>query len=228
MRKWSWMMGAFVSGALMLPACEDSQPKTQPKPQIVQVQPAPKIETGKPIVEAKVEAKPQPSVQPKVEAKIEPEPQEKVELPPAPVPPVAALAPPETVEPPPVTPPEPTVTAPPSDTPPAPATTAPAREHHASVAETNKWHRDIVAQIERHKSYPPAARARGQKGVVQVAFSIDKDGRLVASRVAQASGHALLDEAAMAALQTSQFPPAPSGTPGNEFSFTVPIEFKLR
>lgn len=186
-----------------------------------------------PAPEEKVEPKIEPKPDDKVEAKIEPEPrekiEEKIEVPPAPVPPVAALAPPPAaVEPPPVTAPELAEPAPPTETPPAPATTAPPRQHHASVAEINKWHTEIVAQIERHKTYPPAARARGQKGVVQVAFSIDQQGRLVLSRVAQASGHALLDEAAMAALQKSQFPPPPAGIPGDTFTFTIPVRFRLQ
>jgi protein TonB len=177
----------------------------------------------------KVEAKPEEKVEAKTEPKPEEKPEAKVEVPPAPVPPVAAVPPPE-AEPPPPPPPEPKAQlAPPSNIPPAPATTAPPRQHQATAAETNEWHKGIFAQIQRHKAYPPAARARGEKGVVQVAFSINRQGRLVASRVARASGSAALDQAAMTTLEKAQpFPPPPADVPGDEFSFTVPVAFSIR
>jgi periplasmic protein TonB len=173
----------------------------------------------RPEPEEKVESKPED----KVEAKTESKPEEKVDVPPAPVPPVAAVPPPEAVEPPPP-PPEPQAQ-------PALPTIAmaPPRQHQATAAETSEWHKRIFARIQRHKAYPPSARARGEKGVVQVAFSIDRQGHLVSSRVARVSGHAALDQAAMATLEKAQpFPPPPADTPGEEFSFTVPVEFSIR
>ncbi len=180
----------------------------------------------------KIEKKVEPTPDQKVEAKAEPKPEEKqedkVEVPPAPVPPVAAVPPPEAVTPPP--PPEPHAQpVPPSNIPPAPATTAPPRPHVASAAEVNEWHKGIFVQIQRHKDYPSAARARGEKGVVQLAFSLNRDGRVTASRVAHASGHAALDHAALETLQKAQpFPPPPADMPGEEFSFTVPVSFSIR
>jgi protein TonB len=178
-------------------------------------------------VEPKVEPKPEED---KVEAKVEPAPQEKIEVPPAPIPPVAALAPPPAaVEPPPVTAPELAEPEPPSDTPPAPATTAPPRQHHASVAETNAWHKGIVTQIDSHLAYPAAARARGQRGVVQVAFAIDRQGRVISSKVAHPSGYAALDQAALETLQKAQpFPPPPANLAGDSFPFTIPLRFRMQ
>lgn len=183
-----------------------------------------------PAPEEKVEPKVEPKPEEKVEARIEPEPQEKIEVPPAPVPPVAALTPPEAVEPPPVTPPEPMVEpAPPTDTPPALATTAPPRQHHASVAETNAWHKEIVTQIESHLVYPAAAQARRQKGVVQVAFSFNRQGRVISSQIVNASGYAALDQAALETLQKAQpFPPPPANMPGDVFPFTIPLRFRIQ
>jgi protein TonB len=173
--------------------------------------------------EETVEAKPEE----KVETKIEPAPQEKIEVPPAPVPPVAALPPPAAVAPPP--PPEPEAQpAPPSDTPPAPVTTAPPREQPAASAAINKWYKEIVEQIERHKAYA-AAHARGLKGVVKFAFSIDRQGRVVSSRVAETSGDAAVDRAALATLEKAQpFPPPPAGMRGDAFPFTMPLKFRTR
>jgi protein TonB len=171
-----------------------------------------------------VEPKPE-KTDDKAETKIEPE--EKIEVPPAPVPPVAALPPPpEAVEP----PPEPIVQpTPPTDTPPAPGTTAPPRPHHASAAEIDKWKTGIVALINSHMAFPEAARARRQKGVVQVTFAFNRQGRVVASQVARTSGYALLDQAALDGLQKAQpFPPPPDGAQGDVFSFTLPLRFRLQ
>jgi protein TonB len=165
-------------------------------------------------------AEPNPEkVDEKLEAKVEARTEQPVEVPPAPVPPVAALPPPETV-PPPVAAPEPEA---------APVPTAPPRPHPASAAEADAWHKGIYTQIQHHKVYPAAARARGQQGVVKFAFSIDRQGRVISSRVDQTSGFAALDKAAMETIQKAQpFPRAPAGVSGDEFSFTIPIEFKIR
>jgi protein TonB len=150
--------------------------------------------------------------------KIEKSDNQKLDVPSMPESSVAALPPPE-----PVARPEP----PPA--PPVPATTAPPRQRMASTAEIASWHRRIVAQIERHKTYPEAARSRREKGVVQIAFSIDRQGRVTAHHVAQASGYAQLDEAAMATVARAQpFPPPPDAMPGDSFNFTVPIQFSIR
>jgi len=195
------------------------QQAAAPAPQTVEPRPEEKPdETIAPKPDEKVEAK----AEPKPEAK----PEEKVEVPPAPVPPVAAVPPPEAVPPPPAPKAQP---APASDIPPAPVTTAPPRPHEATAAEANAWHKGIFAQIQRHKAYPAAARARQEKGVVQVAFSIDRQGHIVSSRVARASGYAALDQAAMATLEKAQpFPPPPADMPGEQFSFTVPVAFSIR
>src|SRR5262249_29437630 len=80
-------------------------------------------------------------------------------------------------------PPEETTPTPP-EAQPAPATTAPPRTH-TSQAAINAWYRGIMLQIARHKSYPPAARSRHETGTVKLAFSIDRDGRVVSSAVEQ-------------------------------------------
>jgi protein TonB len=180
-------------------------------------------------VELESEPKPDEKAEEKVEAKVELKPEEKIDVPPAPVPPVAAVAPPEPVEPPPPLVASPEPQAQPSQMPPAPATTAPPRQQSASAAEANEWHKGIFAQIQRHKAYPATARARREKGVVQLAFSIDRHGRVVSSRVAAASGFAALDQAALETVQKAQpFPSPPAAMAGDVFSFTVPVAFSIR
>jgi protein TonB len=162
------------------------------------------------------EAAPQPAAEKrKVTEKID----EKVDVPPAPVPPVAAPAKPEPIDP---KPPEPAPVAP------APVTTAPPRQH-ASPAQISTWHTGIVRQLERNKSYPPAAQKRGEAGEVEVAFTIDRQGRVLASAITKSSGSATLDQAAIATLRRAQpFPAPPVELDGERFDFTVPVKFNIR
>jgi protein TonB len=107
-------------------------------------------------------------------------------------------------------------------------TSAPQRQR-ANPAKVAFWKGKISALIERNKAYPPAAQARGETGVVQLAFSIDRQGRVLASRVVRSSGHASLDQETLATVHRAQpFPPPPAELPGGKFDFTVPVKFNIR
>jgi periplasmic protein TonB len=164
-------------------------------------------------LQQEAEAQPEPE-KPKVEEKVE----EKIDVPQAPEPPVAALPPPE-----PITPkPTPTPVAP------APLTTAPPRAH-ASSAQVRAWQLSIAQRLERNKSYPRAARERGETGEVELAFSIDREGHVISSRIVKGSRYAALDQEAMATVRRAQpFPPPPAGLNGQKFDFTVPVKFNIR
>lgn len=125
----------------------------------------------------------------------------------------------------------------------APATTAPQRQPRVAAlpaapavgatsenrAVAASWHGLILAQIERHKGYPEEARAHGDKGTAQVAFTLDRQGRVLASRIVRSSGFPALDQETMATVRRAQpFPPPPSNMPGETFEFTVPIRFNIR
>jgi protein TonB len=125
----------------------------------------------------------------------------------------------------------------------APATTAPPRAPRlaARAAAPRQgppspadnamptWKGQIVAAIERNKRYPADAEARREQGMPAVSFSIDRQGRLLASRVVRASGVAALDQEALAILRRAQpFPPPPADILGTRFEFTVPIRFSVR
>jgi protein TonB len=160
------------------------------------------------------EAAPQPTPEQKPEEKVE----EKVEVPEAPVPPVAALPPPEPPKPQPA----------PAPVAPAPITTAPPRQH-ASRGAVASWLVSISKQLERNKSYPAAAQKRGETGVVELAFSIDREGHVLSSEIVKGSGSAALDQEALATVRRAQpFPAPPGGFDGEKFSFNVPVKFNIR
>src|SRR6266511_2632071 len=72
------------------------------------------------------------------------------------------------------------------------------------------WKTQIVALLERNKRYPESAQSRRQEGVAQVFFSLDRQGRVIDSRVVRSSGASALDDEALALLRRAQpFPPPP-------------------
>jgi len=97
----------------------------------------------------------------------------------------------------------------------------------SDVART--WKTQLVAALLRNKRYPESARSRGEQGVAQVFFSLDRQGRLLESRLVRSSGAASLDEEALALLRRAQpFPAPPPDWPGEHVDLNVPIRFNLK
>ena len=86
-----------------------------------------------------------------------------------------------------------------------------------------------MALLERNKRYPESAQSRRQQGVAQIFFSLDRQGRVIDSRVVRSSGTSALDEEALALLRRAQpFPPPPPELSGQRVNLTVPIRFNLK
>jgi len=163
----------------------------------------------------------------KVEEKIEPQPDPEIAL--EMTPPEPRPEPPEPVE----TPPAPATTAllaPPvpqqAETPVAPMQAMP----RVSISNSlPRWKNEVADLLERNKRYPSEARNRHQQGTVQLAFSLDRDGHVVASRIVASSGSSALDKEALElAKRASPFPPPPRELPGEQISLTVPIKFNIK
>ena len=116
---------------------------------------------------------------------------------------------------------------------PAPATTAPVavpdRVAAVAASQVPTWKGQITGLLERNKRYPPSAQARREQGVVQLAFSLDRKGLVVASRIVTSSGSPALDEEAMALVRRAQpFPAPPPQVTGEQVNLVVPIRFNLK
>ena len=102
----------------------------------------------------------------------------------------------------------------------------------ASVSDSNAiptWKRQVVSLLERNKRYPAVAQARGEKGTAELAFSLDRPGRVTASRIVRSSGSAALDQETLELVRRAQpFPPPPPELAGGEISLSVPIKFNIR
>ena len=108
--------------------------------------------------------------------------------------------------------------------PPAPETTAP-QVPKLSAKALPTWKRQVVILLERHKRYPADARSHGEQGIVELAFSLDRQGHVTTSRILKSSGYEALDNETLQLVKRAEpFPPPPGGT----IDLTVPIRFNLR
>jgi len=108
--------------------------------------------------------------------------------------------------------------------------TAPSRaEQKAERAAVQNWQSLLVSKLERAKRYPSEARARGEQGVAQLAFSIDRGGGVHHARIAQSSGSSLLDRETLLLLERAQpLPPPPVEITGAQIAVVVPIRYNFK
>jgi protein TonB len=91
------------------------------------------------------------------------------------------------------------------------------------------WQKSLIRHLNRFKRYPESARSRGIQGVVEVEFTIDRGGRVVALRVVQSSGSPALDAEALATLRRANPLPAPPAQAADAtFDLALPIHFRIR
>ncbi|WP_332766490.1 energy transducer TonB [Phenylobacterium sp.] len=148
-----------------------------------------------------------------------------------PVPEMAPAPPAQESEPPPAAPPSPAQAAPAHR--PAPVAqrvgTREGLDLDAPRGESLNYAAQLRAWLEAHKTYPKRARMRREEGIVEVAFAVDRQGRLLTGDVVRSSGHASLDAEAMAMLDRSNpFPGAPHSVRGERIEVSTPVEFSLQ
>ncbi|MBN8920496.1 MAG: TonB family protein [Rhizobiales bacterium] len=113
----------------------------------------------------------------------------------------------------------PTARAQRADTAAAPA----ASNAQAASALAALWRSKLSAHLNRHKRFPGGADAGG---TVQIAFTIDRSGRVLSSRLMRSSGDRALDEEAVSLpRRASPVPSPPPGYGGATISIAVPVRF---
>lgn len=91
------------------------------------------------------------------------------------------------------------------------------------------WKSALVARLERYKRYPPEAQSRGEYGVAQLSFSVDRNGAVHHAQVVRSSGSNVLDRETVAlAERASPMPPPPSEITGAQIPIVVPIRYNAR
>jgi periplasmic protein TonB len=107
----------------------------------------------------------------------------------------------------------------------APAPGAAARNPNALP----NWKSQLMARLERYKRYPAQAQARGEHGVAQLAFSVDRSGGVHNARIVRSSGSTTLDRATLALIARAQpLPPPPPDIRGSRVAIVVPILYSSR
>lgn len=87
----------------------------------------------------------------------------------------------------------------------------------------------MVARLERFKRYPPEAQSRGESGIAQLAFSIDRSGGVHRAHIIRSSGSSLLDRETLALPgRASPMPPPPPEVRGAQIPIVVPIRYNAR
>jgi protein TonB len=93
----------------------------------------------------------------------------------------------------------------------------------ASLPVTN-WQRLLLTHLERHKRYPP--QAHGDKGAAELSFTLDRQGRILNSKIIKSSGSVILDQEALALLRRAQpLPTPPAEASSVQLSFVMPIRY---
>lgn len=107
-------------------------------------------------------------------------------------------------------------------------TTAPTSAAARNAAVIS-WKSRIATHLQRHKRYPPAAQSRGEQGTALIRFAIDRQGRVLSAVLVRGSGHGLLDKEAVEMVRRSEpFPRPTDAVAGQQFSFSVPVNFSVR
>ena len=107
----------------------------------------------------------------------------------------------------------------------APAPGASSRDANAAP----NWKSLLVATLERNKRYPSEAQSRGEHGVAELAFSVDRRGGVHNARIARSSGSGALDRETLAMIaRAAPLPPPPPEVGGAEIAIVVPIRYNIR
>lgn len=84
----------------------------------------------------------------------------------------------------------------------------------------------IAAHLQRYKNMP---RGMDSSGVVNLSFTINRQGQVLSSRISRGSGVSELDREALDMLRRAQpFPTPPADIADSQFRFDVPVRYTIR
>jgi protein TonB len=113
--------------------------------------------------------------------------------------------------------------------PPQPHDAAPPPVGANTAAVITNYQLALLHHLAMHKRYPASARAAHREGVVNVRFSMARDGRVLDAALASSSHVPALDEEGVQLLyRASPLPPPPPEVRGDPIAMVVPVEFSLR
>jgi periplasmic protein TonB len=105
---------------------------------------------------------------------------------------------------------------------------APVDAAAADPALLARYGQALSELLARQQHYPRLAAARGWEGDVVLKLVIARKGQLIGAQVVRSSGHAVLDESALALVAAAQPFPALAGQgSGDDLEVTVPVHYQL-
>jgi TonB family protein len=110
----------------------------------------------------------------------------------------------------------------------APVTAAPVQGTGASAQRIRvTWQKQLMAHLERFKRYPNAKVPRSAR--IEVGFTLDRVGHVVAAEIRQGSGDPAFDQAALAMLRRADpLPPPPPLVADEGLNFTLPVVYRVK
>lgn len=195
--------------AVPLPVADVPPPMPVVQPPKLITPPKPLPPPPKPIIKPKPVVKPKPAPKKPEISKPKPAPIPTPIIEPTPLPPIVHSNP------------APVTT-------PAPPKAAPAVSKPQPAKETFTQARaDAGYGYNPKPKYPSVARSRGWTGKVILQVRVSADGEAEQVTVAQSSGHEILDEAAVSAVENWRFTPAKRGDTAVASTVRVPMNFQL-
>jgi protein TonB len=109
------------------------------------------------------------------------------------------------------------------------AITAPPAPQVSSNANDTSWQGRVLARLGQYRHYPSGAQRRHEQGVPYIRFVMDRDGKILSSRLEHSSGSPDLDREAVSLPKRAQpFPKPPAEVTGDTIELVVPVEFVMR
>ncbi|MHA3790459.1 energy transducer TonB [Sphingomonas sp. YL-JM2C] len=90
------------------------------------------------------------------------------------------------------------------------------------------WQGLVLGQLEKFKRYPWEAQGQRQQGVPYIRFVMNRDGKVLSSRLERSSGFSALDSEAVSLPKRAQpLPKPPADVIGDTIELVVPVQFYL-
>ena len=97
----------------------------------------------------------------------------------------------------------------------------------AGIEDLKHYEHMLQTRIQSHLIYPKSAQKRRMEGLVVLAFTLNRQGKLLDLNLVQPSQYHILDKAALRTLnQSAPFPPFFKNMKQKQKRFIIPIEFK--